>query len=209
MGYTEDTDTAWHRERGPQPPVQAVVVCTPTVLNPVTAACLEQYAPHAAIRHIRPADKYGMWQHLADHWDNPKPLVHVDHDMVFVYDNLASLADCTEDWCVCPAWSLGAYVTLGLGLVKFSPALRARVTMGMVREAMDACEQCHGMWWHVEHHLGMLLIDAGYTRHQHEDVLHDHTDLLKRHRLSPTLDISVPAGGVTYVKDYYQEAPGG
>lgn len=202
---TEDPDTSWHRRRGDQPPLRAAVICTPTALNPVTAACLAQYAPGADIRPITPADKYGMWEHLAEYWDDPRPLIHADHDMVFVYDNLAGLADCSIPWCICPAWSLGVHVTMGLGLVKFTAAIRAAVPAAQIRAAMDACPQCHGMWWHVEHHIAGAFLGAGFVPHQHEDVLHDHTELLKRVTVSRQLAVAVAPGGVSYIRDYYEE----
>jgi hypothetical protein len=200
----EDRDTAWHRNRGPQPLLDATVICTPTVLNPVTKACLEQYAPYASIKPITPDSKYGMWHHIVQYWNIERPLVHVDHDMVFVYDNLAGLVECPEPWCICPAWSLGEHVTIGLGLVKFSSHLRQSVSCESIRHQMDTCWQCHGMWWHVEHHIGHAFLAAGFKPHQHEDVLHDHTDLLKKYRVSQHVSVAVPAGGVTYVRDYYE-----
>jgi hypothetical protein len=73
---------------------------------------------------------------------------------------------------------------------------------------MDACDECRGAWWHVERHILDSFLAAGYELpHQHEDALHDHTEIHQAVPLTPWLSIAVQDGGLSYCRDYYEDRP--
>jgi hypothetical protein len=155
-----------HGYREPYVAVPATVLCCPIkgAEHPVTMLCLEQYGRESVYLAWLDPDypdslKYGMRDAIRQFWTGEKDLIHVDHDAVFVWENLRDLVNCPGDFCTCPAMSGGKVVTATLAFSKFSAKLQREVNLNVVFAEADTCvdrpgwQGCYGDWWGFEYHL--------------------------------------------------------
>jgi hypothetical protein len=145
---------------------------------PVTWSCMEMYAKEWICRPLDPDDpdsmKYGMRNAIKEWWTGERDLIHIDHDMVFVWENLAQMSNCDSLFCCCPSDWDGVKIEVSLGFSKFSARLQQRLDLRFVFEEHDGCRECGGEWWGFEHHLMEWV--ALFQKHpcQHMQVLNDH-----------------------------------
>lgn len=172
-----------HQLRVPYEPIPARILFIPLEGDaerfPVTYACLKQYCWDSVL----PIDpliseedkKYGMWEQIKEAWTANSDLIHIDHDMVFTWENLRDLVNCDSDWCVCPSISLGIEVDGGLGFVKFGETMQYLIDPQDIDWSLKNCDYCKGEWWGVEWHIVQTILENGWIRPcVHTPVLNDH-----------------------------------
>jgi hypothetical protein len=92
-------------------------------------------------------------------WYRNEGSIIVEHDIVVNPDTIASLRDCTEDWCGAP-YQVGANIGSWLGCTKFSPAL-----MNRHRDVFDKMESTD--WNSLDGQLLPFLRLHGEHLHKH------------------------------------------
>jgi hypothetical protein len=146
--------------------------------HPVTTRCLDTYAPEWYSRLLHPDNpaemKYGMRDAIASFWRGEKDLIHIDHDMVFTWENLRDLVNCDSWFCTCAYMWDGTVVSAGLGFAKFSVELQQVMEIDLAAMSADVCDGCDGDWWGYEHHLMEEVRKYQDTPCVHGWVLNDH-----------------------------------
>lgn len=163
-------------------PVPATILCCPIrgQYFPVTMACLQYYGMSSVLLNpLNPDDpddmKYGMMRRIHKLWTGERDLIHIDHDMVFIWDNLRDLVECQSRCCTCMYSAFLHPITAPLGFIKFSAELQRVMDFQDVVDAMFACEGCQGEWWGLEWHLITEVCKYQDEPCTHGTVLNDHT----------------------------------
>jgi hypothetical protein len=166
----------------------ATILCCPVKgsYHPVTMKCLKEYGRESVVLEELDPDwpedlKYGMRNAIAQYWTGEKDLIHVDHDMVFIWDNLRDMVNCDSLWCSCPYLAFGQQINAPLGFTKFSAELQRKVDMDKVFYEHDNCVTtdtmigCYGDWWGFEWHLVGAISALRLFPCTHLNVLNDHS----------------------------------
>jgi hypothetical protein len=204
-----------HSTRVQPEPINATILMCPVIgqSHPVTLHCLQQYAyGNYVLEWLNPDNaaemKYGMRNAISRYWTGERDLIHIDHDMLFTWDNLRDFANCDSAYCTCPYWSFGELITAPLGFTKFSAELQRMMPIDEVFVSADMCEDrkvfgefiqgCYGDWWGFEHHMARALRRFVPEPCVHNQVLNDHSmyGLKKKHQDHPALraDLATDAG---------------
>lgn len=143
------------------------VLCCYAQLSPETAACLA-LIPEAELVPLG-SNPLSYWHQFRQRWDGDHDLIIIEQDMTFTPDQVNSLRECDQPWCVF-GYAIGTNrFTSSLGFTKLSAELR-RTLKGL----LEVCDMCQGEWWHLDIHLARLFSNAGYTPHDHGTVGHLH-----------------------------------
>ena len=137
-----------------------------TSLRPETAAALA--ASGFPFEEARVDDGDGYWRLLSGLWEAGEPFAIVEQDIVVGPGTLPDLAACPRDWC---SFGYPYFVSdnyHGLGCVRFSAALLARVpdAMDRVGEMSDATHPAKH-WCRIDGWLQLALRKAGEPRCEH------------------------------------------
>lgn len=135
-------------------------------LHPRAAACLDEHAPGAVLRHIDPRDPFGYWRLLLDEWSLPGDLVIIEQDNGISAEVLPGFDDCPEPWCGHPyrLHTLGGpTVQPALGCTRFRASLKAELP-NLFR---DLAPDRRG--WRAQHAvINGALLAAGHKQHRHD-----------------------------------------
>jgi hypothetical protein len=177
-----------HTIRWKPEPINANILCSPIAGSerPVTMKCLEEYGGESVyINWLEPDDvdslRYGMFEGIKDFWRGERDLIHIDHDMVFIWDHLRDFVNCQSEWCTSPYSAFGFQINAGLGFMKFSASLQNKVDLNKVRAEADACvdtaqmKGCYGDWWGIEWHLVGAIVEQRIFPCTHNEVMNDHS----------------------------------
>lgn len=137
-----------------------------TSLRPETAEALD--ASGLPREEIQVDDGDGYCRLLSDLWEAGETFAVVEQDIVVSPETLPALAGCTGDWCGFPFPYLASDAYYGLGCVKFSAALLARIPDAMGRVALMH-DETHPPrhWCRLDGWLQQVLRESGEKRCEH------------------------------------------
>ena len=104
---------------------------------------------------------------LAQLWAAGETFAIIEHDIVVTPSTLNELDACPHDWCAFPFRYLGR-LQYGLGCVKFSAALMARIPDAIIRiGVMSDARHDRRHWCRLDAWLTTVLESVGEVRHEH------------------------------------------
>jgi hypothetical protein len=157
--------------------IRARVLCCTAVPHPDAVKALSAYAPHADVVDVT-GDNYAYWREIRERWAGERDLIIIEQDIEIGPDTIATLENCSQDWCcyAYPIFRTRVRLRVGLGCIKISAAAQRKVTAALVEQGFTSCAACRGKgcWWHLDGRVAAMLKKGGFFPHVHGDVTHHH-----------------------------------